>query len=239
MLGYDRVLLTNLSLHAEAYYQYLFDVPVETRVGSSYSALDQGTGYSRDFPGQLQNTGKGYNYGLELTLEKSFNRGYYFLLTGSVYDSKAKGNDGVFHNTDYNTRYALNALAGYEKKLGKYNTLTTGLKVTMIGGKLYSPVDTAASNAYGEAIVIDSQRNTFQFNPYFRADVKLGLRINGKRLTHEIGLDLVNVFNTKNTLAATYSYGLNQQTAGREPFYYTYQLGFLPIVYYRLDFGVK
>ncbi len=239
VLGYDRSLGKNLGARLEAYYQYLFDVPVETRAGSSYSALDQGTGYSRDFPGQLQNTGKGYNYGLELTIEKSFNRGYYFLLTGSVYDSKAKGNDGVFRNTDYNTHYSVNVLGGYEVKLGKYNTLITGVKATMIGGKLYSPIDTAASNAYGEAIVVDNQRNTLHFNPYFRTDLKLGLRINGNRLTHEIGLDLVNIFNTKNTLAATYSYGLNQQTAGKEPFYYTYQLGFLPIFYYRIDFGVN
>jgi hypothetical protein len=239
VLGYDRSLLERLNLRMEAYFQYLFHVPVEMRAGSSYSALDQGTGYSRDFPGQLQNTGTGYNYGIEATLEKSFGRGYYFLLTGSVYDSKAKGNDAVFRNTDYNTHYSLNLLCGYEKKLGKYNTFISGLQVTYIGGKLYSPVDTTASNAYGEAVVIDSQRYTLHFNPYFRADVKLGLRINGKKLTHEIGIDLVNVFNTKNTLAATYSYGLAQQTAGKEPFYYTYQLGFLPIFYYRLDFGVR
>ncbi len=239
VLGYDRPLAEKLNLHLETYYQYLFDVPIETRIGSSYSALDQGTGYSRDFPGQLQNKGTGYNYGLELTLEKTFSHGYYVLLTGSVFDSKAKGNDGVYRNTDYNTHYSLNLLGGYEVKLGKYNTLITGIKVTMIGGRLYSPVDTAASNAYGDAVVIDSQRNTLHFNPYFRTDVKLGLRINGKRLTHEIGLDLVNVFNTKNTLDVTYSYGLNQQTAGKDPFYYTYQLGFLPIFYYKLDFGFK
>ena len=239
VLGYDRKLADNLGLKLETYYQYLFDVPVETRVGSSYSALDQGTGYSRDFPGQLQNKGTGYNYGIELTLEKTFSHGYYLLLTGSAFDSKAKGNDGVYRNTDYNTHYSFNLLGGYDIKIGKYNTLITGLKVTMIGGRLYSPVDTAASNAYGDAVVVDSQRNTLHFNPYFRTDVKLGFRINGKRLTHEIGLDLVNVFNTKNTLDVTYSYGLNQQTAGKDPFYYTYQLGFLPIFYYKLDFGLK
>ncbi len=239
VLGYNRTLSDHISLHAETYFQYLFNVPIETRMGSSYSALDQGTGYSRNFPGQLQNKGTGYNYGLELTLEKTFSRGYYVLLTGSVYDSKAKGNDGVFRNTDYNTHYSMNALGGYEKKLGRYNTLITGVKATMIGGRLYSPVDTGASNYYGDAVVVDSQRNSLHFNPYFRADVKLGMRINGRRLTHEIGIDLVNVFNTKNILNVTYSYGRNLQTAGKDPFYYTYQLGFLPIFYYRLDFGVK
>ena len=87
-------------------------------------------------------------------------------------------------------------------------------------------------------VIVDSLRNTLQFKPYFRADLKLGMRINGRKLTHEIGLDLVNVFNTKNILSETYSYGLSQ-TGSKDPFYYTYQLGFLPIFYYRVDFGLK
>ena len=238
VLGYDKTLATHLGMHIETYYQYLFNVPIETRVGSSYSALDQGTGYSRDFPGQLQNTGTGYNYGLELTLEKSFDHGYYLLFTGSLFNSQAKGSDGVYRNTDYDTHYALNLLGGYERKLGRNSTLITGAKVTFIGGQLYSPVDTAASNRLGDIVVIDSERNTMHFKPYFRADVKLGVRINGKKLTHEVGLDLVNVFNTKNILSETYSYGLSQ-SGSKDPFYYTYQLGFLPIFYYRIDFGLR
>ncbi len=239
VLGYDKVLSKELRLKAETYYQYLFDVPVETRTGSSYSALDQGSGYSRYFPDTLKNTGTGYNYGIELTLEKKFSNNYYFLVTGSLFDSKAKGNDGVYRNTDYNSHYAVNILGGYEKKTGKNSTLIIGAKVTFIGGKLYSPVDTGASNSYGDAIVIDSERNTLHFKPYFRADLKIGARFNSKKVTHEIGLDLVNVFNNKNILSQTYSYGLYLQTGGADPFYYQYQLGFLPIFYYRIDFGIR
>jgi CarboxypepD_reg-like domain len=237
VLGYDRTLSRQVRMKLETYAQYLFNVPVETRAGSSYTALNQGTGYSRDFPDTLKNTGTGYNYGVELTLEKSFSHGYYLLFTGSAFDSKAQGNDGVYRNTDYNTHYALNVLGGYEHKLGIYSTLITGAKVTWIGGKLYSPFDSAASIATGEGVVIDSKRNSLQFKPYFRADVKLGVRFNSKRVTHELALDLVNVFNTKNVISATYSPGLQQ--LGVSPWFYQYQLGFLPIFYYRIDFGVK
>lgn len=239
VLGYDKKLSKNIKTRLETYGQYLFNVPVETRMGSSYSVVDQGSGYSRYFPDTLQNTGTGYNYGVELTIEKSFSRGYYVLLTGSVFDSKAKGNDGVYRNTDYNGRYAINILGGYEHKLGSYSTFIAGAKATFIGGKLYSPVDTALSNVLGDAVVVDSLRNTLQFKAYSRVDLKLGVRFNSKRVTHEIALDLVNILNTKNVLSQTYSYGLNQQTAGAQPFYYQYQLGFLPIFYYRLDFGIR
>lgn len=238
VLGYDHAFNNVWHIRVETYYQYLFDVPIETRVGSSYSALDQGSTYSREFPDTLANKGTGYNYGIELTLEKTFNHGYYILFTGSLYDSKAKGNDGVYRNTDYNSTYAVNILGGYEKKLWKNSTLITGAKVTLAGGRRYSPADVAASNAYGDLVVIDSERNSLQTTPYFRTDLKLGLRINAKKLTHEIAVDLVNIFGTKNVLSLTYSSDLAAQ-GNPYPFYTQYQLGFLPIFYYRLDFGLK
>ncbi len=233
--GYERILGPKLRLRLEAYGQYLFHVPVELRKGSSYSSLNQGSTFSRTFPDTLQNTGTGYNYGMELTLEKGFSHGFYTLFTASGFDSKAAGNDGVYRSTDYNTQYAMNLLFGYEKKIGKYSTFSGGFKVSSIGGKLYSPVDIAASNKLGDMVVVDSLRNTLRFAPYFRSDLKLGVRLNAKRLTHEIAVDLVNVTGQKNVLSLTYSSDLAAQ-GNANPFYTTYQLGFLPIFYYRVDF---
>ena len=68
-------------------------------------------------------------------------------------------------------------------------------------------------------------------------DIKLGVRINAKRLTHEIALDLVNILNTKNVLSNSYNYDLVSQ--GAYPFVTQYQLGFLPLFYYRIDFGTR
>ena len=86
-------------------------------------------------------------------------------------------------------------------------------------------------------VVKDNQRNTLQFPDYFRADAKIGYRLNAQNVTHEFALDLVNIFNTQNILSLTYS----SELAARNntfPFYKQYQLGFLPIFYYRLDFGI-
>ena len=235
VVAYEHPLSKLMRMRAETYYQYLFDVPVEMRAGSSYSALNQGSSFSRDYPDKLQNTGTGYNYGLELTLEKRMARGYYFMISGSLFDSKAKGNDGVYRNTDFNTKYALNLLAGYEHKLGQYGTFIAGGKITMAGGRLYSLVDTAASNIKGDVVIYDSTRNSKVLPAYFRADLKLGARFNSKHVTHEIGLDLVNILNTKNVLSLTYSPDL--ASLGQDPYYKQYQLGFLPIFYYRIDFS--
>jgi hypothetical protein len=236
--GYERSLSKTTRARVEVYYQYLFNVPIETRNSSSYSGINQGSSFSRDFPDTLKNSGTGYNYGVELTIERAFSKGFYMMFTGSLFDSKAKGNDGVYRNTDYNSKFAVNLLGGYEKKLGKNNTLICGGKITYAGGRLYSPANIAASNALGDYVVVDNQRNTLQFPDYFRTDLKIGIRINTQKVTHEFALDLVNVLNTKNLLSLTYSSDLAAQY-NPNPFYKQYQLGFLPLFYYKLDFGFK
>lgn len=234
--GYEHIFSRVLRLRSEVYYQYLYNIPIENKAGSSFSGLNQSTSFDRLFPDTLVNKGTGYNYGIELTIEKTFSDNYYILLSGALFNSKAKGNDGVYRSTDYNSRFAANMLTGYEYKLGKNSTLLTGLKITYAGGRLYSPADITASNATGDLVVVDSLRNTLQYKNYFRADVKLGVRINARRVTHEIALDLVNILNTKNVLAMSYNYDLAAQ--GQYPFVTQNQLGFLPLFYYRVDFGI-
>ena len=85
-------------------------------------------------------------------------------------------------------------------------------------------------------MLIDSLRNTLEFPDYFRTDLKIGLRINRKKLTHELAFDLVNVTGAKNILSLTYSPDLAAQ--GQYPFIKEYQLGFLPLFYYRVDFEI-
>ena len=88
--------------------------------------------------------------------------------------------------------------------------------------------------ANAEIIYIDSERNTKQFDPYFRTDIKLNYKINRKKVSHEISIDLVNVTGNKNILKLSYAPNLEDPT--QDPIREEYQLGFLPIFYYRIDF---
>ena len=60
--------------------------------------------------------------------------------------------------------------------------------------------------------------------------MKIGLRFNGKKVSHTIAVDLVNIFNTQNVLGLTYV------PNGNPPLREEYQLGFLPLFYYKVDF---
>jgi hypothetical protein len=229
VLGYDKVLNKNLRFKSEVYYQYLFNVPIEIKQGSSFSLLNMGSGFERFFPDTLVNKGTGKNYGIELTLEKFFSKSFYYMFTGSLYNSTAKGNDNIERNTDFNGNFVLNALAGYEKMLSKKTTFTTGTKITWGGGKRYSDYDLVKSKNFGDAVIVESSRNSHQTKNYFRTDLKLGLRINAKKIAHEIAIDLVNISFSKNILS--YNYNIDKNVIEEKR-----QLGFLPLFYYKIDF---
>lgn len=234
-LGFEKSLAKGFNIRSEVYYQYLYNIPVEIQP-SSFSLINMGSGFARFFPDSLQNTGTGYNYGIELTIQKYFDKSFFCLFTGTLYDSKYKGSDGVLRNTSYNGKYVANILAGKEFKLNEKQSISLGMKVTVAGGKRYGYVDNVASNLYNEVIYKDSLYNERQFKDYFRADLKINWKYNAKKVTHEIGLDLVNILNTKNLLSLAYAPNLKDPSA--EPFAEKQQLGFLPIFYYKIDFRI-
>lgn len=232
-IGYEKAFKKSMNLKFEAYYQYLYNIPV-TVAPSSFSLINMGSGFARFFPEPLQNTGTGVNYGAELTLQKFFNKSFFFLFTGTIYDSKYTGSDGIQRNTSYNGTYILNLLAGKEFKLGPKQSISIGLKATFAGGKRYGLVDVPQTTLLQEIVYQDSLFNELQFRDYFRIDAKINWKFNAERMTHEIGLDLVNVTAQRNLLSLTYAPDLFNPSA--EPTAERYQLGFLPIFYYRIDF---
>lgn len=236
VLGYDYQISKYFRTRLEAYYQYLWNVPVYA-VPSGVSLLNRGATFNRFFPVYtMENKGTGYNYGLELTFEKSFNKHYFLLYSASVFESKYKASNGKTFDTDFNGNYMMNLLAGVEYEVGKSkkNAINASVKFTYGGGKRYSPVDVAASNAIMDVVADNDKVNTLQFNPYNRLDFRIAYKINGKHAAYEIALDLVNVMNTKNVLAL--SYAPDPANINADPLVKNYQLGFLPLFYVKIDF---
>lgn len=232
VLGYSHQLNKNFGLKTEAYYQDLTGIPIETSP-SAFSLTNAGSGFARVFPDTLNNSGTGYNYGLEVTLQRYFNKNWHALFSGCLYNSRYTPSDGIERNTSFNGQYAVNFLAGREFQINN-NTLGLGIKATGAGGKRRGIVDHIASAEQGEVIFQDNGFNESQFKDYFRFDIKTTYKINKSNITHEIGIDLVNVTSSKNILS--YSYAPNNTPDLDDDVVENYQLGFLPIFYYRIDF---
>ena len=111
VIGHDFNINENMRLKTEVYYQHLFNIPVDSS-SSSFSMLNEGAGFILPNGTGYVNEGTGQNFGAEITLEKFFSKGYYFLTTASIFDSQYEGSDGVKRNTAFNSNFVFNALGG-------------------------------------------------------------------------------------------------------------------------------
>lgn len=243
-LGYEKSFGPGLNFRTEAYYQYLYNLPISSDP-NSFSLVNAGGGFSRVFPNDtLVNSGKGINYGIEFTLQKYFSKSFFFMISASLYDSKYLASDGIWRNTSYkganisnniDLSYVWNVLAGKEFKISKNQIIGLGTKITRAGGRRYGLVDIAQTEDSKEILFQDSLFNDLSFADYFRVDLKINWRMNTKKLTHEFGLDLVNLLNTKNLLSLAYAPRLDPNDTSA-PIAQKQQLGRLPIFYYKIDF---
>ncbi len=233
VLGYDLLPAKSWRIKTEVYYQYLFNVPVNN-YASSYSILNSGASFNPFDQSNLVNKGTGDNYGLELTIEKFYSKGYYGLITGTLYESKYKGSNGKEYNTAFNGNYVYNILVGKEFKLGKAkrNSFTIDLKMTQAGGRHYTPIDVEASKlAKQEVLKGDDFAYTARNPDFFRLDFKSGFTFNSKKskLSQSIYFDIQNVTNNKNVFAQRYNPITNNVNT-------SYQIGLFPNFVYKIQF---
>lgn len=235
VLAYNWDFLKNTHLKTELYFQYLENVPVESRA-SSFSVLNFGSDFGEFFPDTLVNEGTGYNYGIEITIEKYLDKGWYFLSTSSLYQSRYKGSDGIERSTAFNGNYTFNLLGGKEfymfpKKENKKIDLSflVDAKLTLNGGNRYIPVDVIASKLAGQQVLNFDEAYERKHPDYFRADINIGFKMSFKGLTNKLVFTIQNVSNRKNI----FSQSFNASTGKLE---YNYQRGLFPMVSYQISF---
>jgi hypothetical protein len=192
----------------EPYIQRLFSVPVVADNPVSLINLQ------RDWfvADRLENAGKGFNYGLDITFEKYMSQGYYYMLTASLFDSRYKGGDGIWRNTRYNRSYVFNLLTGKEWLLGqdRQNLFNANIRLSYQGGDRYSPVDRMASQQ-AEAVVYD-ENHAFseQYAPAFLCHFTVGYKINRQNLSHEFALKVINATMSKEYFGHKYNFKTQQ-----------------------------
>lgn len=228
MLTFDYRLSDDLKLVIEPYYQQLFDIPV--RPGDSYSVLNRTDFYIED---ALVNRGRGRNIGIDLTLEKYLSHGYYYLFTGSLFNSRYCGGDGMWHDSRFNRHYILNLLGGKEWMLGrsKQNILSINGKITLQGGDRYAPIDLEATMAHPDKEVQydETRAYSLQYSPMLLANLSVSYKINKKRCTHEFAVKLVNLTGCQEH----YGHEMNLKTGKIDE---VKQMTALPNIYYKIEF---
>lgn len=227
VLGYDFRFLRDFSIHSEVYYQYLYGVPVRRRA-NSFSLINDNDAYDKK---KLVNNGIGMNYGLELTIEKSFSNNYYFLITGSFYNSRYQGSDRIWRNTRYNGNYITSVTAGKDFRVGKNGKHLIGLnaKFFYAGGRRITPIDLEASIREEKEVKVRNQEFEGRVDDYYRLDIRLRFKHNLRKFAWEVSLDVQNVTNHKNEIKRKYD-------PATESIKKRYQQGLIPVLRFRVEF---
>ncbi len=218
----------NFRIKTELYYQYLYNVPVKKDL-PEFSMLNAGANFGTPLEADLINEGSGTNFGVEFTIEKFLSRGYYFLFTTSIFDSKYKGYSGTLRNTAFNSNYVFNLLGGYEFKVKQNNFITIDIKSVWAGGRRYIPIDLDKSQLAGSIKYDWDEAYKNKYDDYLRTDIRFGYKINKKKHSQEWAIDLQNVSNHQNIFGENYDSDKNET-------YLTYQQGFMPMFLYRIQF---
>ncbi|MEE9348830.1 MAG: TonB-dependent receptor [Flavobacteriaceae bacterium] len=223
--------IKRVKVKAEVYYQSLFDVPI-SHENSWYSIINSGYGEeggSQIFFDTLYNEGKGKNYGLDLTFEYPLKNGFYSLLTGSLYNSEYLANDNIWRNTAWNGNFMMSLLTGKEFRINEKSSIGADVNFNITGGRRTAPIDLTQSAIDGETVYYLDRIFEDKLENYIRTDLKISYKRNGKRINQEWQVDLRNVFNRRNLFSQTYNVDANEIQNN-------YQMGFLPVVQYRILF---
>lgn len=235
VLGYEKRFTENLIGKVEAYYQSLYDLPVENNDTSYYATINEGIDYKYV---ELVNKGSSKNYGVEISIEQFFDKNFYFLFNSSLFDSKYKTLEGVWRNTRYNNNYIVNILFGKEfKNLGKKQNqvLALNTKILFEGGERYIPLIRDANG--NVAVDLPNQRYFDYSKAYnnkldniFRLNLSVSYKFNKPGATHEIFLDLMNLTNNQARIAEYYDVSKPGNVG------YITQFAFFPNLMYRIYF---
>jgi hypothetical protein len=235
VVGYEKRFTENLIGKIEAYYQYLYNLPVENNVNSDYATINEGIDYKYV---ELVNKGKGKNYGVEISIERFFDKNFYFLVNSSLFDSKYKTLEGIWRNTRYNKNYIVNILFGKEiKNLGKKQNqiLAINTKILFEGGERYIPL---LRDSQGNVAVEPENDRYFDYSKAYdnkldnilNLNLSVSYKFNRPKATHEIFLDLMNLTDSKGRVSEYYDVSKPGKVG------YITQFGFFPNLMYRIYF---
>jgi hypothetical protein len=228
VVSYNRNISGNYRLLIEPYIQQLFSVPVIAGSSFSFINLQRGDWFITD---RLENTGKGFNYGVDATFEKYMSQGWYYMLTASLFDSRYKAGDGKWRNTRYNRNYVFNVLAGREWLTGrtKQNIFSANIRLSYQGGDRYAPIDLTASQREKEVVYIENYAFTKQYPPAFLCHFTVGYKINRKNLSHEFSLKAINATMNREYFGHQYNFVSRQVDLEHETI-------IVPNISYKIEF---
>jgi len=164
--------------------------------------------------------------------------GFYGQVNGSLYKAEYRGLDKKLRPQLYDRGYMVKLLAGKEWMIGKHkqNTLNISAKYTLQGGLRHTPIDIDAMKARyasgivdNEPIYKDDEAMSLQFDPTSIIDLTVSYRINGKKVSHTIAFEGLNILQNETPYAERFDMNTGELRKDMSGISF-------PNLYYRIDF---
>ncbi len=184
------------------------------------------------------NTGLGFNQGLEASVDRHLNKGWFLLANASLFDSKfsktSSRSETEWLSTRWNIGHVANGTFGKEwqreKRPGKERTIGLNARVVWGGGVREAEIDKNASVLANTTVVDERIGYSRQYPDYFRLDLRVYWRKNlSNRRNSTFALDIQNLTGQQN-----FAYHYYDPYTGKIE--NKFQLGTIPNFSWRVEF---
>ena len=217
----------------EVFDQRISDAVALPYLGGRISSLNESEAPFPNYFGKKSRS-EGHNYGLEISAERRYNKGWFLLVNGTFFSSKTRLEGGEWSDSRWSLGQIAHLSGGKEwhKTVGENKTKTFGCsgRLSWSGGQRALPIDFAASQAADATVYDASQGFSEQLPDFFRLDARVYWRTSvGDRRNSTFAMDFQNLTLQQNI--AYYFYDAWTQKIETK-----YQLGLVPNLSWRLEF---
>jgi hypothetical protein len=188
----------------EGFYKSYAHYPVSVRDGISLANL--GGDFAALGNEAVRSTGQGRTFGVEFFFQQKLTKKFFAVTSLTAFRSEFTGRDGRYIPSAWDSRFLGSALLG--RKFGRGWEM--GLKYRYAGGSPYTPFDLAASQASylatGRGVLDFNRLNTLRLGNFQQFDFRLDKKINWRRTTLDLFLDVQNAFVLLNPSQPNYTF---------------------------------
>ncbi len=196
----------------EGFYKLYENMPVSKNSGISLANL--GADFNVLGNEAVVFNGKGKAYGIEFFAQKKLSERFFGILSYTYYRSLFSGLDGKFIASSWDNRHLLSLAWGYKFN----NNWELGLKFRYQGGAPYSPINIEASKlnyaTQGTTVYDFTRLNSQRLGSFNSSDVRIDKKINFKRTTLDLYLDVTNWYAFKSPTLPEFTLKRNATNAG-------------------------
>ena len=202
-----------LRVTVEGFYKQYENYPVSTSTGVSLA--NQGASYGSIGSEEIKSTEKGDTYGFEIFIQQKLIKTIFYVVSYTFVRSKFSGDNGILIPSSWDNQHLISATLGKKFRRG----WEMGLKYRFAAGSPYTPYDlTVSQQTYlllGQGTLDNTKLNSKRLMAFNQLDLRVDKKINFKKTTLDIYLDVQNVLGFKTQSNPDYTF---KRTADNKDF---------------------